>query len=65
MNRALAIEQARASVAAQKAHCRRVYDLGGTTDLAAVLFGAWNYHGACIELRAREERLAQLEKGGE
>ncbi len=55
-----AVEGARADVALCKRRCREEYDATNGWSPMLQLFGCYNYHQACNELRAAEERLRLL-----
>ncbi len=61
MNPIIAIENARAEVAAGKVRCRESYDRGQGLDMAHLLLASFDYHRECTLLRQAEERLRLLE----
>lgn len=62
MNRFMELEKARAEVAVRKARMAEVYDSANGWQPMLQIFGAYNYHQACNELRESEERLRKLEQ---
>jgi len=61
MNVIVAIDNARAEVAARKVRCRESYDRGKGLDMAHLLLASFDCHRECTELRQAEERLRLLE----
>lgn len=61
MNAIVAIDNARAEVAALKVRCRQSYDRGQGLDMAHLLLASFDYHRECTALRQAEERLRLLE----
>jgi hypothetical protein len=61
VNRIVAIDRARAEVAATREHCRASYDRGGGIDMLHLLCSCWDFHQWCQQLREAEEKLRLLE----
>jgi hypothetical protein len=60
MNRVVELERARADVAARKEHCAKSFHIRGFHP-ESIFWQAHGYHTAVQELRAAEQRLAELE----
>lgn len=56
----LEIADARADLERRKAHCRDAYDATSGWQPMLQIFGAYNFHQACNELRESEARLRVL-----
>jgi hypothetical protein len=56
------LEKARAEVAVRQARMAEVYDEAKLWQPMGQIFGCYNFHQACNELREAEERLRFLEK---
>lgn len=54
------IAEARVDLERRKARCREMYDATNDWQPMHQIFGAYNFHQACNELRESEERLARL-----
>lgn len=61
MNRFMDIEKARAEVAVRQARMAEVYDSANGWQPMLQIYGAYNFHQACNELREAEARLRHLE----